>query len=141
MSDAQPVTEPRAIAIDESRWPIIDITFDGLQTGPDIELFIDAMERLGDATERFAILTEIRSYRPERGHVRRLASWMMGIEDFGDICVAIAMVIPSDSFRFLLSSFFLMASIPRPYVITKDRAEAEAFLEDHLQRAGISIDP
>jgi hypothetical protein len=139
MSDTTPNAGARAIAIDESRWPVIDITFDGLQTGPDIELFIEAMERLNDAPSRFGILAEIRRYRPERKHVMRLASWIMGIEDFGDICVAIALVIPSDSFRFLLSTFFRIATIPRPFVITKDRAEAEEWLVQHMKQAGMDV--
>ncbi len=131
----------RNCEVDDLRWPIVKITFDGLQTGEDIEAFIYSMERLGDSDERFGIITHIKRYRPELKHVKRLGSWLMGIEDFGDICVAIALVIPHDRFRFMLSSFFSMATIPRPYIVTGDPVEAENWLVEQMAKAGIRVPP
>jgi len=79
---------------------------------------------------------------PIRGHGREdrrlnapVARWYREhTEAFEEVGLGLALVPPSETFRFLLSTFMAMAPIPDHYTVVKSREEALAWAQGRLER-------
>jgi hypothetical protein len=128
------------IEVDEGDWPLVLQTFDGQQTDSDIAHFEHRMAEVLERGEDFVTLCYIREYTMDLGHVRRLSDFTKSRRGaFEAFCKGGAIVIPSPSFRFILSSFYLMVPYPHPTLVCEDAARAEPWLVHRLKDAKMPI--
>jgi hypothetical protein len=126
--------------VDETRWPLVVQTFDGYQNDEDVAHFERRMVDVLGRGESFVLMCIIRRYAMNLGHVDRLAAFTRknrgALEAF---CRGNAIVIPSPSFRFILSSFNLMVLTRHPTIVCEDVARAEPWLVHRLKEAGLPV--
>jgi hypothetical protein len=128
------------IEVDETDWPLVLQTFDGQQTDDDVAHFEHRMAEVLARGEDFVTLCYIREYSMNLGHIRRLGDFTKSRRGaFEAFCKGGAIVIPSPSFRFILSSFYLMVPLPHPTLICEDAARAEPWLLHRLKEAKMII--
>jgi hypothetical protein len=128
--------------VDASYWPVVLATFDGEQTDEDVEYYIGRMEEVHARREPFVALTLARSYAHSFSHVRRLAAWArstMSVQK--EFCRGAAVVVPSSSGRFLISSFLLVFVPPFPMVVLEDLRTAVAWIKRRLVEANMIVPP
>ncbi len=120
-----------AIRFDTSEWPLVRMTVDGQQSDADVEELLKHFGELIDRGEPYYMLAEVRSYSVDFGHVKRIAQWTL--EHRQRVLEGVAgavLLIPSDTFRMMLSTFFLVTPIPVPFLVTKSLEEASDFLDE-----------
>jgi hypothetical protein len=126
--------------VDESEWPLVVQTFDGDQTDADVDHFEQRMVEVVHRGEPFVTLCYIRRYAMNLAHIDRLAAFTKhhrgALEAF---CKGNAIIIPSPSFRFILSSFYMMVPMPHPAIVCEDAARAGPWLVHRLKEAGMPI--
>jgi len=123
------------IEFDDRRWPILVVTFTGEHSEKTTELFMQGMEGYYGRREPFAMIVKIDSYRVEDVRlIKRVAKWYMEHQDeFEEFGRGLAIVPPSESFRFVLSTFMVLAPIPDHYAVAKNLDEALAWVEGRMQ--------
>jgi hypothetical protein len=128
--------------VDASYWPIVLATFDGQQSDEDVEHYIRRMNEVHARREPFVALTVARSYAHNFAHVRRLGAWArstMPIQK--EFCKGAAIVVPSSSGRFLISSFLLIFVPPFPMVVKDDLRSALVWVKERLVQANMLVPP
>ena len=131
-----------AITVSTEKWPVVHQVFDGQQTDQDISQFMRAWEEIMQRGKPCVILSEIRQYSSNPAHVKRLGEWAMRVESqMRAICLGGAFVSNSGVFRFVLSSFLLLAPMPYEYTIVKDRGEAAEWLKAKAKESGLILPP
>jgi hypothetical protein len=118
--------------LDDSHWPLVVQTFDGQQTDEDVEYFLKRREEICARARPFVVLTYIGDYALNLGHVARLGEALKGDVRARELCKGSAILAPSPSFRFVLSSFYLITKIPFPHIVCEDEATAETWLRQRL---------
>jgi hypothetical protein len=128
------------IDVDETDWPLVVQTFGGQQTDEDVAHFQSRMAEVLIRREDFVSLCYVREYAMNLGHIRRLGEFTREHRGaFEAFCKGAAIVIPSPSFRFILSSFYLMVPMTHPTLICEDVARAEPWLVHRLKEAKMPI--
>lgn len=128
-----------SFSIDDSQWPLVRIQVDGQQSDADVAEFLLKLEGLLQRGEPYFALAEIRRYSPDFSHIKQLARWTL--EHAGpakEAVAAAALVMPSEAFRFLLSSFFLVTPMPCPFHPCTDLDEAVEWLAEQARERGIA---
>lgn len=128
------------IDVDETEWPLLIQTFDGYQSDTDVAYFERRMLEVFARSEAFVSIVHVRKYEANAAHIRRLATFTK--DHRGPLeahCRGSAIVIPSPSFRFILSSFYLMVPMPHPTLICEDTARAVPWLVHRLKEARLQI--
>ena len=123
------------VEFDDERWPILVVTFTGDHSEWTTQRFMQAMERYYGRKEPFAMIVKIDSYSAEDVRlIKPVAKWYMAhqaeFEEFGH---GLAIVPPSEAFRFVLSSFMVLAPIPDHYSVAKDLDEALEWVETRME--------
>ena len=122
-----------AIRIDQSCLPIVLTVFRGKQTDQDVEEYIAAMDAMYARGRRYAGVTFMLQYAPERRHLGRVAEWTRATKPrVKELCVGAAMLAPSATFRFLLSSFLMIQPLPMPYRVVGEVDEAADWITGQL---------
>jgi len=129
------------IEVDDSQWPILVVTFTGDHSEKTTQRFMQEMEGYYGRREPFAMIVKIDSYRTEDMRlIKPVAKWYMEhtavFEEFG---CGLAIVPPSETFRFILSSFMVLAPIPDHYSVAKDLDEALAWVAGRLEANSASV--
>jgi hypothetical protein len=133
---------PRAMHVDDSHWPVVVATYDGQQTDDDVEHYIGRMEAMYARREPFVALTIVRAYASNFSHVKRLGGWTKAnTEASREFCKGGAIVLPSLSARFLISSFFLVFVPPFPLVVFDDVPHAVDWVRRRLPEVGLPVPP
>jgi hypothetical protein len=128
--------------VDVSYWPIVVATFDGEQTDEDLEYYIGRMNEVHARREPFVALTLARSYAHNFSHVRRLAAWARAtVAVQKALCRGAAIVVPSSSGRFLISSFLLVFVPPFPMAVLDDQGSAVGWIKRRLVEANMLVPP
>jgi hypothetical protein len=128
------------IEVDETDWPLVLQTFDGHQTDDDVARFERRMAEVLARGEDFVTLCYVREYAMNLEHIQRLAEFTKSRRGaFETFCKGGAIVIPSPSFRFILSSFYLMIQPPHPTLVCEEAARAEPWLLHRLKEAKLPI--
>jgi hypothetical protein len=122
------------IEFDDQKWPILVVTFTGDHSEKTTERFMRGMESYYARCEPFAMIVKIDSYRADDVRlIKRVAKWYMAHQDeFEEFGCGLAVVPPSESFRFVLATFMVLAPIPDHYSVAKDLDEAIAWVEIRL---------
>jgi hypothetical protein len=128
------------IEVDDSDWPLVVQIFDGDQTDADVDHFVRRMVEVLGRGQPFVTLCYIRKYAMNLRHIDRLAGFTKQIRGALEaFCKGNAIIIPSPSFRFILSSFYLMVPMPHPAIVCEDVARAEPWLLHRIKEAGMPI--
>jgi hypothetical protein len=135
----------RVWQVDDEHWPIVTMVFDGRQTDEDIEHFIRKMDEVHSRCEPFLVLTLLRARAADLAniaHVKRVGAWAKTSGDRSNkYCKGSAIVAPSSSARFLISSFFLVFVPSYPMVAFEDTPAAVAWLKRRLTEIGLQVPP
>ncbi len=124
------------------QWPLVHQIIDGKQTDEDIDEFIRVWGEIMDRGDACATLTEVRQYSANPGHVKRLAEWaIQERERIGEQCIGNAFLVKTGTFRFVLSSFFLVTPMPYPFTVVQERDEAILWLRAEALKTGLKLPP
>ena len=127
-----------AITLVTSEWPVCFVRIEGEQTLAEYEQHVAEFNRLYERKQPFAIVTRILSYRSNREIIARTGRWFKETEPLiQKYWVSNAMVSESTGFRFLLSSVFLIKTLPIPYAVTATVDEALRFTRGKWQARGL----
>lgn len=122
-----------AIRIEQSCPPIVLTVFRGKQTDRDVEEYITAMDAMYARGRRYVGVSFMLQYAPERRHLGRIAEWTRATKpQVKELCVGAAMVAPSATFRFLLSSFLMIQPLPVAYQVVGEVDEAADWVAGQL---------
>ena len=124
-----------AVTFDRSRWPIVVATFEGDHDRETVEGFMDVMDELYARGERFVTVYDIQEYKgSDARFVKRVGQWYADRKrEIEGLEAGMAMVIPSDTFRFMLSTAMLVARFPENYAVVNSVAEGIAWAEERLR--------
>lgn len=129
-----------AIRIEQSCPPLVLTIFLGRQTDQDVEEYIAAMDAMYRRGRRYAGVSLMLDYAPERKHLARIAEWTRATKPrVKELCVGSAMVAPSAGFRFLLSSLLMIQPLPVPYRVVGDVHEAGDWIAERLTLARLEV--
>ncbi len=132
----------RAIEVITDDWPLVKFRIDGKQTDADVDHYLTEFEALFHRDEPFLALTEVGEFDANFGHIKRIAQWTKSTSELAaKCCRGGALVVKSDSFRFILSSFLLVTPMPNPFVCLKSREEALKWLHEKAVEEGIELGP
>jgi hypothetical protein len=121
-------------------WPLILVKFDAEQTMDDCEAFIRAMEDVHARDESYASISYMKRYSSDRLQVRRIGEWMKGARaDTARLCVGTGIITRSTTFRFLLSSIFLIKPMACPYQVCTSFADAFRFVDEQAKGRGVRV--
>jgi len=128
-----------AISVDRTGFPLVRIRLDGKQTDADVDLLLeDFGSFLGG--EPYLALVEIRDYKSDFDHVRRIGRWTM--ENLDGVRASVGgavLVIPSDMFRLMLSTFMLITPLPCPFHVTTELEEAVDWVTAQAAEQGLEL--
>jgi hypothetical protein len=131
--------------VDDVHWPVVAMMFDGKQTDEDIEHFIRKMDEVHRRCEPFLVLTLLRARAADLAniaHVKRVGAWAKASSEHTNrYCQGSAIVAPSSSARFLISSFFLVFVPSYPMVAFEDTPAAVAWIRRRLTETGMPVPP
>ena len=129
-----------SFSVDDSQWPLVRMRLDGKQSDDDVARFIARLEEFLGRGEPYVGLVEVGSFSPDFAHVKQLARWTQEHASETEQAVAgMALVMPSDAFRLLLSAFFLVTPMPCPFHASTDSDEAVDWLTGQARERGIAI--
>lgn len=131
-----------AIRIDQSCPPIVLTVFNGKQTEHEVRRYIREMNAMYARGVPYVGISLMLDYAPDRGHLRRIADWARETEDITrKLCLCNAMVARSVGFRFLLSSFLMIHSLPIRYTVVSNVEEAADWVTRELATTGRTPPP
>jgi hypothetical protein len=129
-----------AIQLDTTQWPLAVFTCDGKQTDDDVTSFLADLERLLGRAQPYLVMMEVRSYEANFAHVKRIGLWTKDrFETSKRHLAATALVVESEAFRMLLATFFLVVKMPVPFTCVTSRAEADTWLREQADKAGLQL--
>lgn len=136
-----------SIDIDTSLPGIVFSRFDGEQTVADLERYIDLYNEVLKADKPYIGINWMKRYSRDRDLARRMGRWMKDTDAVTKrlVCGA-AIITTSTTFRFMLSSVFLIKPMSCPYTVCASLEEADRFLrsvasERHLRLPAVLRSP
>jgi hypothetical protein len=129
------------LSYDESRFPLVLITFEGTTSDSEWESFLRGLEattaRCFREEQRVGFVVDTTKGRPASAAQRRaLADWMNAHDASSRAtCAAFAFVIPNPVVRGALTAVLWLARMPAPHRVTATRAEAVEFARAQLSAA------
>jgi hypothetical protein len=124
-----------AVRFDERRWPVVVAVFEGEHTEETIEQFTRTLDGYYARREPFVTVYHVKDYRPsDVRFVRPAAKWYAARRDaIQGLEAGMAIVIPSDTFRFVLSSIFVAARLPDHYDVATSVEAGIAWAERRIR--------
>lgn len=133
------VSTPMAeITVDETRTPIVLITFPNECTVADYQQAVDRYVTIARRGRRVAWLTDLRAFNPlmAPGPVRRAATELRAphVELLASVSAAEARVLTSNIVRGLSAAFNWLTPVPWPIAHFREMENAEAWLHTQLAK-------
>lgn len=120
-----------SIVVDAGQWPLLRVLWDGEQTDADLDAYFRATRLVFQRRERYVTMTWMRRYHNKREHQQRMAAFMQETDAVTrELNRGVALITSSLSFRFVLSTVFLIKPMPVPYRVCGTFAEAEKFVRE-----------
>jgi hypothetical protein len=118
-----------SIDIDTSVPGVVFSRFDGEQTLADLERYIGRYNEVHKAGKPYVGINWMRRYSRDRELARRMGQWMKDTDAVTrELVCGAALITTSTTFRFLLSSVFLIKPMSCPYTVCASLVEADRFL-------------
>ena len=125
--------------MDESRWPLAQVTFRGAPDDGAFEAYFAWNSRILERCERYACVVDAREVKQISAmQRRRQAEWMKRNHDaLKEFSVGVAFVIDSPLVRGILTAILWLAPLPQPHFIASTGGEAERWALDRLRLVGL----
>jgi hypothetical protein len=127
------------IEIDESRFPLVTVRFDGVVDDATFEAYLAGLQRMLGRREPYALVLDASTAGPAPAKQRRRqAEWMAANEaDVARWSVGAAFVITSSLTRGLLTAILWIQPMPQPHTVVATRREAEQWARERLRARGV----
>jgi hypothetical protein len=122
------------VRFDESRWPVVVAVFEGEHDEGTIEQFTRTLDGYYARKTPFVTVYHIVDYRSgDARFVKPAAQWYGSRRDsIQGLEAGMAIVIPSDTFRFILSSIMVVARLPKHYEVVTSVEAGLAWAEKRI---------
>ncbi len=130
-----------AIEIDESRRPLVVVTFRGTARDDELDAYLETMTRILLRGEPVAtVLDATRSGITPPLQRRRQAEWQRQHADLlRRHAIGAAFAINSSAVRGVLNAILWLAPLPHPYHVAATLADAERWAVARLRAAGVAL--
>lgn len=124
------------IDCDETRWPLVEVTFHGNLRDDDFERYLSFLGSCHDRRQTWALLLDGSAVRGVSALQRKkMADFLHEHEALAKRhCVGTAFVLDSPLVRGTLTAIFWFQKQPTPYVIVATRLQAVAWLREQLAK-------
>ncbi len=130
----------RAIELDDSKWPLVQIVFQGDQTDEDIERLSGLLEGVHERDERFLVLVRLQKGAMNFNHAKQLGKIAIRMNPHAkEFCAGVALVIHVETLRFIVSTFLLAAPTPFPFKSFVNESSAIKFLTECARDADLEL--
>lgn len=128
------------IICDDSRWPLVDVSFHGNLVDADFERYLAFLERCHSKRQTWALLLDGTNVRGVSAmQRRRMADFLHDHEELARRhCAGTAFVLDSPLVRGTLTAIFWFQKQPTPYVIVGRREQALSWLFEQIDKHGAS---
>ena len=131
-----------ALHIDLESFPLIVLTLRGPQGAAEAKDYCDAIDSILGREQPYAVLHRIEAFGSSLSAAGIIAKWSLGrTAQLLAQCVGGAIVVQSEAFRFLLSSFQLVTKLPAPVELVKTEPEALAWIAERFAERGVRFNP
>jgi len=131
-----------SIDIDTSLPGVVFSRFDGEQTLADLERYIAHYNEVHKAGKPYIGINWMKRYTRDRELARRMGQWMKDTDAITrELVRGAAIITASTTFRFLLSSVFLVKPMNCPYTVCASLDEADRFLRPVAARCRLTLPP
>jgi hypothetical protein len=132
-----------SIRVEDSRWPLVVVTFDGAPSEEEFSRYLEEMLGLLSRQERHAYVVDARRGTLLPRELRqRQGEWLRENKDeIRRHCLGTAVVINSGVLRFVLTTIYLIQAPVTPTVNFPTLEEATAWAEKQLRGAGLTPPP
>jgi hypothetical protein len=126
-----------SIEIDQSRFPMVYVTFRGIATDAEFQAYLDGMTRMLARREtNVVIMDATQAGRTPPKHRKMQSDWMKAHQDeLARHSLGTAFVITSALVRGALTAILWVAPMASPHTVVGTLAEAEQWARDQLKRA------
>jgi hypothetical protein len=131
------MSDKRPIRVDASSFPLVVHTLDGKQTDDDVDAYLREVAEIFARRQPFVAITYIKEYAMIWAHIGRLGAQMKQMPM--EYCKGAALVVPFPTFRFILSSYYLIHVPPHPLVVFDQAQPAEAWTLQKLKDEGLPL--
>lgn len=127
------------ILIDESRRPLIHVSFEGPPSDAEFAAYLERMTRMLELRERTVVVLDGREAGRTPAKQRRMqAQWLdEQRETLREFSLGTAFVINSSVTRGILTAIFWVSPLETPHTIVATYEEAEDWAFERLREAGI----
>lgn len=120
--------------------PIAFARFDGAQTEAELEAYILDFDKIIARRQPYAVITWMQSYSQSPALIARMGRWLKESDAaMRELCVATSIIASSPTFRFTLSTLFLIKPMACPYLVCETFPRAMEFLREHSARRGLAL--
>jgi hypothetical protein len=123
--------------VDATCFPLVVHTLDGKQTDEDVDAYLRDVAQIYKRRQPFVAITYVKDYAMIWSHIGRLGAQMKQMPM--EYCKGAALVVPFPTFRFILSSYYLIHVPPHPIVVFDDAPPAEAWALQKLKDEGLPV--
>ena len=129
------------IHIDETRWPLVLVTFDGVSPEPEFDAYLERMATFLDRkTPTATVLDATRAGATPPIQRKKQADWMKTHEaSLRRYSAGTAFVISSPMVRGILTAILWMQPMPQEHVVVATLPEAMKWAREKLRARGVEL--
>lgn len=130
-----------AIEFDDTQWPLVIVTFEGVSTEPEFDDYLRRMSGYLARKETIAtVLDATRAGPTPPTQRRKQAEWMRENEAvLRRQSAGTAFVISSAVVRGVLTAILWLQPIPQEHVVVATRAEGIRWAREQLRKRGVNV--
>jgi hypothetical protein len=123
--------------VDATGFPLVVHTLDGKQTDDDVDAYLRDVAEVYNRRQPFVAITYVKEYAMVWSHIGRLGAQMKQMPM--EYCKGAALVVPFPTFRFVLSSYYLIHVPPHPIVVFDHAQPAQSWALQKLKDEGLPV--
>jgi hypothetical protein len=126
--------EMATISLDDRRWPLLIVTFDGLANDAEFDQYLDKLAVYANRGDTWCtIFDATRSVGAPASHRRKMALWIKRYESaLARHSAGAAFVIRSSLVRGVLTAIFWIQPLPHAHAVVSTLEEAEEWAKNRL---------
>ena len=126
------------LSVDLSHFPLVILTLDGPQDAEDAKVYTDAIDEVLARQQPYAVLHRINQFGSSLAAARIIATWSLkNTKALRQYCLGGAVIVQSETFRFLLSSFQLITPLPAPVELVKTEEAGLLWIHQKFAERGV----
>jgi hypothetical protein len=129
-----------AISVDASAWPVVRVTWDGLQSDAELERYFAETRACLERRQPYVTITWMKNFHNKAEHRQKMAAFMKDTDEANRrYNLAAGIISTSAIFRFALSMVMLIRPIPVPFKVCGSFPEALAFVREKARTLGLLL--